>query len=65
MTHQEQVNALVADIQQLLHRYRIEFELSYASVVGVLELVKADIVDEAMFNSIHGDDDDDEEAMPF
>lgn len=65
MTQQEQIDALAADIRQVLHRYQHEFELPYASVVGVIEMVKQDILDEMLFDFNRADDDDLDEPMPF
>lgn len=36
MSDQEQIFAFADDIDQLVQRYRDEFEMTYAAVVGVL-----------------------------
>jgi hypothetical protein len=40
MSESEQVEAFVSDIQRVIDRYRSEFSLTLASVVGSLEIVK-------------------------
>lgn len=44
MTSQEQVEALAADLQRVLDRYRAEFDLTLAEAVGVLEIIKLELV---------------------
>ena len=44
MTQTEQINAFQADLQKLITRYTAEYDLSLASAVGVLEIVKLDLV---------------------
>jgi len=41
---------LVADITRIINRMRLEYELTYAEAVGVLEMVKADLIEEARQN---------------
>lgn len=36
MNHTEQITAFADDIDRLVERYRNEFDLTYASVIGVL-----------------------------
>lgn len=36
MSEQEQINAFANDLDNLIDRYRKEFEVTYSSVVGVL-----------------------------
>lgn len=38
MTHKEQTEAFSNDLDALIDRYRQEFDLSYAIVVGVLNM---------------------------
>lgn len=44
MTDSEQINAFQQDLEKLITRYTREFNLSLASAVGVLEIVKLDLV---------------------
>lgn len=48
MTHHEQTQAFADDLERLLDRYRHEFNLTYAQLVGVLEMAKADVIREAL-----------------
>lgn len=38
---------LADEIVRTMHRFRMEYELNFAEVIGVLELIKADLLDEA------------------
>ena len=49
----EQQMALADELESLLTRYSSEFELSYPSVLGVLEVQKAMIID-AMLGEVDG-----------
>ena len=44
MTQEEQTQAFADDLENLVWRYIEEFDLTSASVVGALELVKSAIV---------------------
>ena len=35
------------ELSRLIERMRLEYEMTYAEAVGVLELVKADVIEEA------------------
>ena len=43
MTQEEQTDAFATELDTLIHRYRCEFNLTVASVIGALELAKMDI----------------------
>lgn len=45
MTDPEQVHAFVSDLQKVVDRYRAEFNLTLASAIGGLEVMKL-----ALFN---------------
>jgi hypothetical protein len=47
MTHQEQVESFGRDLDTLVDRYCMEFDLDYASVVGMLEFKKHLLIEEA------------------
>jgi hypothetical protein len=44
MSEGEQIEAFVKDIEAVIDRYRAEFNLRLASAVGVLEIVKLDLI---------------------
>lgn len=46
MTEQEQIKAFAADLTRLIGRYRSEFNLSLASAIGTLEVVKLELYTE-------------------
>jgi hypothetical protein len=43
MTEREQVDAFAEDLGKLIDRYRSEFDLTIAGVLGVLECAKLEI----------------------
>lgn len=47
MTNNEQTNAFADDIDKLIERYRQEFEMTYAQIVGVLHMKSWLLRDEA------------------
>jgi len=44
MTDREQVMAFAADLEALVYRYRDEFDITVASLVGVLECAKYEVL---------------------
>lgn len=48
MSDAEQTRAFVQDLQSVIQRYRSEFNLTYAQVIGGLEMVKLGMFTEAM-----------------
>ena len=45
MTEREQVDAFAEDLGKLIDRYRSEFDLTIAGIIGVLECAKHEIWD--------------------
>jgi len=43
MNEREQIDAFAADLQRLIDRYRAEFNLTIASAIGTLEVVKLEL----------------------
>jgi hypothetical protein len=58
MDQREQQIAFANDIRAVIDRYGNEFDMTYASLVGILEIEKAFLIDVMM----NHDDDDFEEA---
>lgn len=48
VTEAEQINALSADIANVIDRYRQEFDLGYAAMIGVLHFRAHCLVNEAI-----------------
>lgn len=66
MNNDEQVDALVIELDKLISRYRAEFDLNLHSIVGVLEEKKMSLLlgeDMLHFESEIELDDDDEEEL--
>jgi hypothetical protein len=45
MTEREQVEAFSDDLEKLIYRYRDEFDLTVAGIIGVLECAKLEVWD--------------------
>lgn len=43
MNEQEQVKAFVTDLQKVIDRYRAEFNLTVATAIGAIEVVKLEL----------------------
>ena len=54
MTEKEQIAHLRADIERVIERYRSEYEITYASFVGVLHVAAFELLHRA-----HNEDDSD------
>jgi hypothetical protein len=50
MTEREQVDAFAEDLGKLIDRYRSEFDLTIAGVLGVLECAKLEIWEDSRGN---------------
>lgn len=50
MNEKGQINHLANDLHNLIDRYKAEYELSLASVVGVLEVVKHQVIKQQLSN---------------
>ena len=61
MTEREQQAAFLDDLGALCLRYSMEFEMSYPSVLGCLEIQKLDIYESLMYSLAEFVEDDDDE----
>jgi hypothetical protein len=43
MSDPEQITAFQTDLEKLIERYRLEFNLTLAGAIGTLEIVKLDL----------------------
>lgn len=50
MSQQEQIAAFANDLDALVERYRAEFDLTYASVLGALTMKAHTLMNEAIDN---------------
>ena len=51
------VDQLIDEIERLIERYRHEGDISYAEIVGALELIKIDVIAEAVARAEEEDND--------
>lgn len=47
MTNHEQENAFADDLEKLINRYLMEFDMSVSAIIGALEVAKLDVWDES------------------
>lgn len=47
MTHREQESAFADDLNKLIDRYRFEFDLTYAQMVGLLTITSHNLLNES------------------
>jgi hypothetical protein len=45
MTEQDQIQAFAEDLGRLIDRYSVEFDLTVAGIIGVLECAKLEVWD--------------------
>ena len=62
MTQTEQTTAFINDLEAVIDRYRAEFDMNCASVIGALEIIKLSIFNEGV--AIKPDDEPDDESEP-
>ena len=48
MTEHEQIDAFSDDIERVIQRYRNEFQISYAAVIGILFIKAHDLAQETL-----------------
>jgi len=60
MTAEEQTQALADDLDALVRRYALEFDLTYAAVVGVLQ-IKIHLLCESAGNQYQDDEEEEED----
>lgn len=56
MTQEEQQKAFESDLRKLVNHYAHEFDLTYSSIVGALELEKATLINELLNPELYKDD---------
>ena len=59
MNQLQQIDHFATDLDTLIHRYRCEYDLSVASVIGVLEMAKLDIYRDDVLTPLDDDDTND------
>lgn len=55
-TQSEQQEAFCNDLTALVGRYRQEFDLTYASIIGCIEVVKTDLMLEILMEDEEGEE---------
>ena len=59
MDTNEQTDALLFELQNAVNRFRSEFDLNHATIIGCLEMVKLDYLTEPGDDEVMFDADDD------
>ena len=63
MNINEQTDQFLFELQNVVNRFRAEYDLNHATIIGTLEIVKMDYLvegDEIVFEDDMSDDDEDE-----
>ena len=61
MNYNEQTDALLFELQATINKFRAEFDLNYATIVGCIEMVKLDYLTDSGDVDFKADDHDDDE----
>jgi hypothetical protein len=61
---EEQIAHFTRDLHNLIERYHDEYDISFQSMIGVLELQKAILVEECLGFSFEVDDDGEDMSNP-
>jgi hypothetical protein len=61
MDQTEQANAFASELDNLIERYRGDFDLTLLSAIGVLEVAKLQLFAEQLEIMREGEEDDDED----
>ena len=61
MDEHEAVNHLFREINSVFERFRLEYKISYAAAVGVLEIFKHELIEDALEVELDAEDDDEDE----
>ena len=62
MNINEQTDAFLFELQNVVNRFRAEYDLNHATIVGTLEIVKMDYLIEGDDVEFKADDDMEDEA---
>ena len=68
MNINEQTDQFLFELQNVINRFKAEYDLNHATIIGTLEIVKMDYLvdgDEIVFEDDMTDDEDDEEVRRF
>jgi len=61
MNYNEQTDALLFDLQATINKFRAEFDLNHATIVGCIEMVKLDYLTDSGDVDFKADDRDEDE----
>ena len=63
MNYNEQTDALLFDLQATINKFRSEFDLNHATIVGCLEMIKLDYLTDSGDVDFKADDLDDDDDL--
>lgn len=66
MNINEQTDQFLFELQNVINRFKAEYDLNHATIIGTLEIVKMDYLidsDDIVFEDDMSDDDDDLEQV--
>ena len=64
MTAEDQIDQLNDELRKVVHRFKLEYDLPIEAIVGVMDFIKADLIDAGVDFEVDFDlDDNDEETI--
>ncbi len=61
---EEQIDQLNDELRKVIHRFKLEYDLPVEAIIGVMDFIKADLVDAGVEFEVDFDlDDDNEETI--
>lgn len=61
MNEHEAIDHLFKELNSVFERFRLEYQISYASAIGVLEIVKHELIEDSLGDEFDEDGDDEDE----
>jgi hypothetical protein len=58
---EEQIDQLNDELRKVVHRFKLEYDLPVEAIIGVMEFIKADLIDAGVEFEVDFDLDDDSE----
>lgn len=63
MTAEDQIDQLNDELRKVVHRFKLEYDLPIEAIVGVMDFIKADLIDAGVDFEVDFDLDDDNEEI--
>jgi len=63
VTAEDQIDQLNDELRKVVHRFKLEYDLPIEAIVGVMDFIKADLIDAGVDFEVDFDLDDDNEEI--